>query len=914
MASHDPPKSSVPPGRPTGGAAPGRVSHGSGGDLLNTRRAVNRRTAAVADAVRRTPDRGDAAGAVDAAADEETPDRTPGSPATSPAKFVGGPISRGDLGGVIDPRTGLEADELVTSEEVDDELTLAELDSRFIAPPSPSVRLRGRGRMVNREEYSRLSLSFNENRTTVIRRVAAARLAPRVMQWFLAEDDNDGVGQWETFEELADLIWTTYRLLDPRRRSDRYSQISLGRLMPNTLAAASLVQFEPPGGPSVRPAGPQAYSRWAAANYADAGWGPVPTFWQTANGSDWRPLIDQLGWADPTPVAAAPPSSSTTGSGSRGAQAAEMLDELDASEVEVIEAVSVTTTPVGLDLTLPEFNASPARSRRSGRAPRRRHAGQHPWHNRAALEEFRRADSIHTLADWLRDWRIVSAIATSVALMALGMWLGGRGGAIDPVATADTAQAADPPPGSLPRGATASAAGPAEQNEPEPEPDEPAAPMLESWLRGVLTKIKRPASEEPSRPDEETVLGTEMDPPDAGDPPGESDPVIPEPEFDGGISTTPNAVTDSNTPPGMNPPPIDDAPEAAIEPSGEPDMAVVEEIGLADTVPEDSEDPVPVDELEAAIDRFLVEYSFPIRIWDLDTALKMRSTAMTVRDDTTRQRLLRFAAAHLALRTAWLTEDCWTMVGLSQTVARRWPVTFDGRDASEGENRWRAVLVHSWLKCQENVQAPEDIAKLAAAVIPMIDQAMLGTAMTKFSPVVEQLESLLPLLPTATVNGTNDVGREAEQIVDAYRRVMAADLSGLEDEAGAIFGRTECLLRRRWQTGLAALAQSSDATLASIAGAELKFRQTHGWTSIAAMPAAAAEELGQIGIRYARRANSLGSRTDGFNAMDREAASLRAHAIDLLRQSGRQDEIAEIGERLPGYLRWVIGSSTPPAG
>ena len=897
-----PPRASTGHAKRAGDVPAARPNPRGGPDLLGTRRAVNRRTAAVKGTLRRSTGHDGALGGSGAAT----------------ANTDQGKSSDTSFDRVIDPRTGMEVDELVTAEEVDDELTLAELDSRFVPPPVS--RPRQRGRMVSREEFAVLGLPHNENRPTVIRRMAAVRISPRMMQWFLEHDDPEH-GNSEDNElnalrrgrqiagELMELVWTTYRLLDPRRRSDRYSQIALGRLLPNTLAAASVVRFTPPTERPAKRIGPQAQARWAAGHWADAGWEPVPTFWAIAASSDWRPLIDQLGWQ---PAASADPAAPV----------------LDAEEIEVLDSVEVLQSPMpdGLDASLPKFAGSDVRlGRPAGRGLR-----NHPRRRKdsAALEELRRADSIRTLTDWLRDRRVVAAIATSLLLMIGGLWLGSLG---EPDRLANEAGGV--------RTATPN------QTEPEAAPglddaagdvageaaEPPADSGLESWLRGVLTKIKRVKTEE-ARREAATDAADKAPPPRAEhlQSVDQSDGSSTLPPADRAAGSGASGEDASRQTSGLadaaateaaieavdrspsrvsSPDPVaadvgsmvgeltTDSPVAAV--AGEDlDLAVVQEV--------EAPAAISADELEAAIDRLLIEYSFPLRLWDVAAAAKMQATGTLLAGNPDRPRLQRFAGAHLALRAAWLTEDYRQMLSLARDVASNWPLLpSDPPDSlSTPDDRWREMLVSSWIKCQQNVQMPEAIERLVGEAVPMIDEALLQDWMEVVVPVTQQLPQLYRLIAGGSGFGEPDVAAQAEQIVDAYRRVVAAEQTYSQDEAsGAIFGRTECLLRRRWARGLEALARSSDPTLASIAAAEWQIRQVHGWSSVARLPDDVAAQLGEIGVRYARRADRLGGRSEGFNAMDREAASLRAHAIELLRESRQTEAIPEIESKLPDYLR-----------
>src|SRR5690606_30029173 len=68
-------------------------------------------------------------------------------------------------------------------------------------------------------DFALLGLKVSESRVSVIRR-AARRTAARIQQ----VTDNDSI---EADQMLSDLAWSTYRLLDPRRRVKSHERIQL---------------------------------------------------------------------------------------------------------------------------------------------------------------------------------------------------------------------------------------------------------------------------------------------------------------------------------------------------------------------------------------------------------------------------------------------------------------------------------------------------------------------------------------------------------------------------------------------------------------------------------------------------------------------------------------------------------------
>ena len=96
-------------------------------------------------------------------------------------------------------------------------------------PPTEPNRLKA-------EDFRRLGVRPQEWRATIIRR-AAARSARELAERQLR------VPTETTERALSDVAVSTYRVLDPRRRNDSGERVSIGRILPLALTAASQAHF-----------------------------------------------------------------------------------------------------------------------------------------------------------------------------------------------------------------------------------------------------------------------------------------------------------------------------------------------------------------------------------------------------------------------------------------------------------------------------------------------------------------------------------------------------------------------------------------------------------------------------------------------------------------------------------------------
>ena len=113
-------------------------------------------------------------------------------------------------------------------------------------------------RDLNVEDFRRLGVRPNEVRLSVIRGAASRNAMPLATELLSLTDGNNTVisssgesirndSGHDSWLQLSRVVTSTYRLLDPRLRSNAHQRAYVGRILPLALSAAATTRFQPRG-------------------------------------------------------------------------------------------------------------------------------------------------------------------------------------------------------------------------------------------------------------------------------------------------------------------------------------------------------------------------------------------------------------------------------------------------------------------------------------------------------------------------------------------------------------------------------------------------------------------------------------------------------------------------------------------
>ena len=257
------------------------------------------------------------------------------------------------------------------------------------------------------------------------------------------------------------------------------------------------------------------------------------------------------------------------------------------------------------------------------------------------------------------------------------------------------------------------------------------------------------------------------------------------------------------------------------------------------------------------------------------------------------------AARSLSLRAAWLVEP---FAQLVQRIREQGPIRHIAKESASDSLDVTTYgptshlgfdeltsLSRSWKDARGRVVIADDLDQLLHQANVLVDRILVSDQISpqeRSDLIAEMTLNTERLLRIARDENTI---AESSQLAEALESFPgASELERLEAAEGpsGFLGRIRCLKQRQWDTGLPWLAKTSDRAIASCAQAECKLLDSGSVTPGQWM------ELAQ---RWAKVAERL---------PEREAAAVRLHAIEL---HGDSSEYASQREELTGLLpRYMV--------
>ncbi|MAP10211.1 MAG: hypothetical protein CMM00_16010 [Rhodopirellula sp.] len=333
----------------------------------------------------------------------------------------------------------------------------------------------------------------------------------------------------------------------------------------------------------------------------------------------------------------------------------------------------------------------------------------------------------------------------------------------------------------------------------------------------------------------------------------------------------------AETPDANNKDDIPDDDGTPATPTPEPEKARFTEIEISEATQE------LWDETERATRRFrLTEAAGLIDQWELIAELAGNGS------------LEHLAAMHLSLRASWLVEPFETThLRAQDLVAHTVIATTPSTETvpKTPQEPWSDSvirrLVESWRDCRQTISTTDHLNHLLLQANTLLDQLILNNEnqwCVSFGFDVEKL------VPFATDEQLQNELRDLLASIKTMPTELELERMRQSETSAGVLGRTLCLQLRRWEDGVPLMCKASDSRLASLAKAEMQWREDSDDLS----DNEAAEARGKLGVRWSK----IASRYDG-----RDAASIRLHALDLLDglESFANDR-SEISELLPSYV------------
>lgn len=272
--------------------------------------------------------------------------------------------------------------------------------------------------------------------------------------------------------------------------------------------------------------------------------------------------------------------------------------------------------------------------------------------------------------------------------------------------------------------------------------------------------------------------------------------------------------------------------------------------------------------------------------WDFDAELAGYGTVENV------------AARSLALRAAWLVES---FAQLVDRIREQGPIRDLDEDGSTGESSKIThdptyhlksdelqLLLRSWKDARGRVVITDDLDQLLHQANVLVDRILVSD---QISP---QERSDLIADMTMSTERLSRIARDKTVIAESSQLTEAlesfpdpSELERLEssDDPSGFLGRIRCLKQRQWDSGLQWLARTNDRAIASCAKAE--------W-ELASADTASPEQWIELAQRWTKVAVRL---------PDREAAAVYLHAIELYGDSNDYASLREeLAANLPRYM------------
>lgn len=321
----------------------------------------------------------------------------------------------------------------------------------------------------------------------------------------------------------------------------------------------------------------------------------------------------------------------------------------------------------------------------------------------------------------------------------------------------------------------------------------------------------------------------------------------------------------------------EDIASAPVTPTPEPEKARFTEIEISEATQE------LWDETERATRRFrLTEAAGLIDQWELIAELAGNGS------------LEHLAAMHLSLRASWLVEPFETTHRRAQDLVAHTAIatTPSSETVSEASQEpWSdpvvRQLVESWRDCRQTISTTDHLNHLLLQANALLDQLILNNKNQWCASFGFDVEKLVPF---ATDEQSQNELNDLLASIKTMPTEMELDRMRQSETSAGVLGRTLCLQLRRWDDGVPLMCKASDSRLASLAKAEMLWREDADNLS----DGEAAEARGKLGVRWSK----IASRYVG-----RDAASIRLHALELLDglESFANDR-SEISELLPSYV------------
>ncbi|MCC9643433.1 hypothetical protein LOC71_14200 [Rhodopirellula sp. JC740] len=660
---------------------------------------------------------------------------------------------------------------------------------------------------------------------------------------------------------LARVITSAYRVMDPRYRIDRHQQVQLGRILPFELEFVAHTEFSQ-------------LTEFAA----------TPST-QTSRSKPNNELV-------PGPPPTVPDDSNTES------------DQAKSGKRLVDAAVDASVAPPPSDKTDTNW-IQPAheRSLMEDLPPRNE--------NELVLEEMRLNRG--RVRRWMMEVRTL--IGLSVLCLAatfyLAYWLGGRQAA-PPVATAEDASQeqetnvpATPPTGDsgelkTPSGIETSGSSKASPTEASDKPPVSLSPPVDQLaLENLTDDAPNAAQSDISQPDLNPMENT-LD---------EAHAMQPNSRELNADSAEPD--TDMS-PPEVAGPAVVEMVENAADDNAAEDV----EDKLAETMPvssanaNDSDDsprqnpapaigkkPFTIVEIEEATQQLWNETDRVTRRFQRGESEGLIDQWELISELAGPGSLEHLAAMNLCLRASWLTEPLDRIQARAESLADQTAVATGNPPPNESASTstespaWSdptlRKMVESWSDCRATVSSSENLNHLLMRANELLDELILDNRNQWCSTLGLLAEKLSPFT-------TDEASQtELEDLLSSIKTLPDEDeLQRMKQSAASagVYGRTLCLQLRRWEEGLPLMCEASDSRLASLARAEMQWRDDVG-----AERDQPTRDRGELGIRWSK----IAPRYNG-----RDAAAIRLHAFELLR--GVEDFAAErkaILDLLPQYMQ-----------
>lgn len=294
-------------------------------------------------------------------------------------------------------------------------------------------------------------------------------------------------------------------------------------------------------------------------------------------------------------------------------------------------------------------------------------------------------------------------------------------------------------------------------------------------------------------------------------------------------------------------------------------------------------DPVSSDDLRDAIDTMIKDTNNLVSRFNVSGAGQLISHWERRSQSAAPGSAAELAALHLCLNAAWLSEA----FPLVQDRATK-IVTLQANPAGSAEHEVATLLVDSLLETTRRLTVTRDLNQMLLQANRCLD--LLITSTQHEVPLSRQADIQTALRFADDADALSDLDDLLKQMERLPSRHDVATMQSDDSERGA-YGRYACLQQRDWTNGLAALTQHVDTFLSATANAEheLRFDPLTG-----APNDPTTGELAMIGLRWSRVARRF---------QGREAAAIRLHAIELMSgDPAFSDDIAAAHELLPSYL------------